>query len=295
MPPQVTYATIKSEVEPKRARIEAIRAEREIRHQLAGAKPDMEAAAAAVDCISKSMLTELKSMAKPPAGVDLVTAACLVLVEREYKNHKWDRAKKMMANVDQFLAKLRAFRAEDISEADVKRVEVFVSNPAFTVEVMRFKSLAAANLCTWVLSICRFHRIYVKAKPLIASLEVAKRVEFEAKVSRRSVEANKAAAASAARPARAEPPLAPSEEAHRAARAMLARAVQKGAILELRQLPKPPALVHTIACAMCALLRGVPQAPQLDGGDDDSDAPWAALRKLMYVVGRRVCVFSPDW
>ena len=119
MPPQVTYATIKSEVEPKRARIEAIRAEREIRHQLAGAKPDMEAAAAAVDCISKSMLTELKSMAKPPAGVDLVTAACLVLVEREYKNHKWDRAKKMMANVDQFKTQLQEFRGEDISEERV--------------------------------------------------------------------------------------------------------------------------------------------------------------------------------
>lgn len=26
----------------------------------------------------------------------------LILVEKEYKNHAWDRAKKMMSNVDQF-------------------------------------------------------------------------------------------------------------------------------------------------------------------------------------------------
>lgn len=26
---------------------------------------------------------------------------------QEYKNHKWDRAKKMMANVDQFKARLQ--------------------------------------------------------------------------------------------------------------------------------------------------------------------------------------------
>ena len=31
-----------------------------------------------------------------------VTKAVLILVEKEYKNHAWDRAKKMMANVDQF-------------------------------------------------------------------------------------------------------------------------------------------------------------------------------------------------
>lgn len=31
-----------------------------------------------------------------------VTKAVLILVEKEYKNHAWDRAKKMMLNVDQF-------------------------------------------------------------------------------------------------------------------------------------------------------------------------------------------------
>ena len=66
--------------------------------ELSQAKPAMDAAAAAVDCLSKNMLTELKGLQKPPAGVDLVTAACLIMLEKEFKNHAWDRAKKMMAS-----------------------------------------------------------------------------------------------------------------------------------------------------------------------------------------------------
>lgn len=31
----------------------------------------------------------------------------LETLSQEYKNHKWDRAKKMMANVDQFKARLQ--------------------------------------------------------------------------------------------------------------------------------------------------------------------------------------------
>ena len=67
--------------------------------ELAEAKPAMEAAAEAVNCLSKASLTELKNFNKPPEGVDQVTACCLMMVEGEFKNHTWDRAKKMMAKV----------------------------------------------------------------------------------------------------------------------------------------------------------------------------------------------------
>merc|ERR1719230_1861349 len=103
----------------------AAKIESEAETELSQGKPATEAAA--VDCLSKGMLTELKSLPKPPAGVDLVTTACLILVEHEYKNHKWDRAKKMMANVDQFKQSLQDFRGEDITEDDIKRVEVFIN------------------------------------------------------------------------------------------------------------------------------------------------------------------------
>ena len=46
--------------------------------ELGAVKPAMEAAAAAVDYLSKVMLSELKNFGKPPAGVDMVTNSCLI-------------------------------------------------------------------------------------------------------------------------------------------------------------------------------------------------------------------------
>jgi dynein heavy chain len=170
---QQASATIEAE-KASIASAEAAVIEKQAEGELAQAKPAMEAAAAAVDCLSKNMLTELKSLANPPAGVDLVTSSCLILIEKEYKNFKWDRAKKMMANVDQFKAKLQTYRGEDMTEDEVKRLEPFLANELFDVKIMEGKSMAAANLCTWVVNIVRFNRIYVKVKPLMDSLEEAR-------------------------------------------------------------------------------------------------------------------------
>ena len=163
----------------------AIAAEIEVQAEgeLGQAKPAMEAAKEAVDCLSKSMLTELKSLPNPPAGVDLITSACLILIEKEYKNFKWDRAKKMMANVDQFKGRLQSYRGEDMTEDDVAKITPFLNNEMFDPKVMESKSMAAANLCNWVVNIHRFNRIYVKVKPLMDSLEAARASKAAAEAS----------------------------------------------------------------------------------------------------------------
>ena len=148
--------------------------ETQAEEELSQAKPAMEAAANAVDCLSKGMLTELKALNTPPSGVDLVTSAVLILIEKEYKNHKWDRAKKMMANVDAFKTKLQQYRGEDMTEDEIKKVQPFLDNEVFDQKIMEGKSMAAANLCNWVINICRYNRIYVKVKPLMDSLEAAR-------------------------------------------------------------------------------------------------------------------------
>merc|ERR1719162_1437690 len=90
--------TLKAQVQQAEAAEEEIKAgaassnaaaiEEHAETELSAAKPAMEAAAAAVDCLSKGMLTELKSLPKPPAGVDIVTKCCLIMLENEFKNHK---------------------------------------------------------------------------------------------------------------------------------------------------------------------------------------------------------------
>eukprot|EP00981_Chlorochromonas_danica_P009567 scaffold2734_cov243-Ochromonas_danica.AAC.5 len=172
---------------------EAARIEMQAEAELAQAKPAMEAAKDAVDCLSKNMLTELKALSSPPNGVDLVTSACLILIEKEYKNFKWDRAKKMMANVDQFKQRLVNYRGEDMTEDELKRLEPFLSNEMFDPKLMESKSMAAANLCNWVVNIVKFNRIYVKVKPLMDQLEAARASKAAAEASLAAAQATVAA------------------------------------------------------------------------------------------------------
>jgi dynein heavy chain len=166
-----------AEVEAKKASEASAAAEvieKQASGELAEAKPAMDAAASAVDCLSKASLTELRSLPKPPAGVDKVTACCLMMIENEFRNHKWDRAKKMMAKVDAFLIKLKEYKAENMSEQLVSKLEAIVNDPSFTYEIMLKKSSAAANLCSWVINTFRYNRIYIKVKPLMDALNEAR-------------------------------------------------------------------------------------------------------------------------
>jgi hypothetical protein len=50
-----------------------------VRKERGAVKPAMETAAAVVNCLSKAMLSELKNLGKPLAGVDKETNACLII------------------------------------------------------------------------------------------------------------------------------------------------------------------------------------------------------------------------
>ena len=152
---------------------EARKLELQAAGDLAIARPALDAANEAVNCLDKASMTELKSFSKPPAGVDKVTTALLIMIKGEKKDFSWDNAKKMMAKVDAFKEKLENYRGEDIPEDVIARVQPLLEHPDFNVERMKTKSAAAANLCNWVVNIITFHGIYKRVKPLMDSLEVA--------------------------------------------------------------------------------------------------------------------------
>lgn len=157
--------------------------------ELAVAKPALDAANEAVNCLSKASLTELKSLSKPPAGVDKVTTAVLMMLKNEKKNYSWDNAKKMMAKIDAFKTSLEKYRAETIPPEIVAKVDPIIADPNFTFEKMKVKSQAAANLCSWVVNTITFHKIYVRVKPLMDSLEAAQQVKDAAMADLAVVEA----------------------------------------------------------------------------------------------------------
>jgi dynein heavy chain, axonemal len=68
-------------------------------------------AEAALDTLNKKDLGEAKSLKKPPAGVDDVTAVVIILLEGNPKDKSWAAAQKLMNNVDKFLERLKTFKS----------------------------------------------------------------------------------------------------------------------------------------------------------------------------------------
>ena len=176
---QQQLATVEKKKADKAA-AEASKIEAQADGDLKIAQPALNAAIEAVNCLDKNSLTELKGFSNPPAGVDKITMAVLIMVDGEKKNFGWDRAKKMMAKVDAFLDKLQNYKGEDIPDDVIKKVQPLLADPAFNYDTMKKKSSAAANLCNWVINIVAFNGIYKKVKPLMQSLEEARAVKSAA-------------------------------------------------------------------------------------------------------------------
>jgi dynein heavy chain len=157
--------------------------------ELAAAQPALDHAEEAVNCLTKASLTELKSLTKPPAGVDKVTTCVLMMVKNEKKNFSWDNAKRMMANIDKFKQELEEFDPKVIPDELIERIAPILNDPEFTFERLCKKSSAAANMANWVINIIEYNKIYVKVKPLMTRLEEARTAKEDAMADLKRVEA----------------------------------------------------------------------------------------------------------
>jgi dynein heavy chain len=152
----------------------------EAEKQLSVAKPAMEAAAAAVDCLDKTAIQELKVLGKPPVECVDVCAATAYLLYNAKKALDWKGAQKMMANPGQFIDEVKGFTGKEIPENILNAVQNYIDMPFFNFDVMKSKSGAAAYLTGWVVNIVGFHRIYVNVAPLMAKVAKASQEKAEA-------------------------------------------------------------------------------------------------------------------
>ncbi|NXH56730.1 DYH9 protein, partial [Rhabdornis inornatus] len=152
-------ALITQEVEQK---------QKDCEEDLAKAEPALEAAQAALNTLNKTNLMELRSFGSPPSAVSNVTAAVMVLTApggRIPKDRSWKAARVAMARVDSFLDSLINFNKENIHENCLKALQPYLQDPEFNPEFVATKSSAAAGLCSWVLNIVRFHRVFCEVQP----------------------------------------------------------------------------------------------------------------------------------
>ena len=93
--------------------------EKACHEELAKAQPLVISAIAALNTLNKQNLTELKSMASPPPDVAMVTGAVMVLLadpQKIPKDRSWSAAKRMMANVTQWLKDMESFDRDNIPQ-----------------------------------------------------------------------------------------------------------------------------------------------------------------------------------
>jgi dynein heavy chain len=165
---------------------------------LAKAEPAVIAAMAALDTLNKKDLGNCKTMSKPPAGVDDVFAACMVLMaginpnipvqkngKVKDKDLEWDSCKKyLMGNINAFLEDLKNYKAAvDDSLVPVtnwREIRPFLAMEHFNVETIEKKNSAAAGLCSWAVNIVMYYDIVVEVEPKRVALREANAILDEA-------------------------------------------------------------------------------------------------------------------
>jgi len=95
-----------------------------------------------------------------------VAKAVLILKQGEKKNHQWPNAQKMMKDPKKFLEEVKNFNGEDIDEWKLEMLKPLLALDFFNYDTMKGKSTAAAYLCSWIVNIVNFNRIFKMVKPL---------------------------------------------------------------------------------------------------------------------------------
>ncbi|XP_053327633.1 dynein axonemal heavy chain 3 [Spea bombifrons] len=138
---------------------------------LAEAMPALEAAISALDTLSPTDITLVKSMQNPPPLVKLVMESICVMkgIKPERKpdpsgsgkmvEDYWGPSRKLLSDL-KFLESLKSFDKDNIPPAIMKKIrEKFIDNPEFQPSMIRLVSSACEGLCKWVRALEVYDRV----------------------------------------------------------------------------------------------------------------------------------------
>uniref|UniRef100_A0A1I7T1F5 DHC_N2 domain-containing protein n=1 Tax=Caenorhabditis tropicalis TaxID=1561998 RepID=A0A1I7T1F5_9PELO len=143
--------------------------------ELASAIPALESAVEALETMTQSDVSSLKTMRFPPYAVRLcMEAVCILLGVKPAKitneigeivNDYWVSGQKLLSDIH-FLAKIRSFARDSMSKKTMKLIrEKYLSKEEFDPENVKQCSLAAEGLCRWVLAIDMYNQISKIVEP----------------------------------------------------------------------------------------------------------------------------------
>ncbi|XP_072334730.1 dynein axonemal heavy chain 7 [Scyliorhinus torazame] len=152
---------------------------------LAKALPVLESALAALDTLTTSDITVMKSMKSPPSGVKLVMETICILkgikpdrIPDPTGSGKkiedfWGPAKKVLGDM-KLLQSLHEYDKDNIPSAYINVIRnKYITNPEFIPEKIRNASTAAEGLCKWVIAIDSYDKVAKVVAPKKEKLAVA--------------------------------------------------------------------------------------------------------------------------
>ncbi|KAI9351727.1 dynein heavy chain, N-terminal region 1-domain-containing protein [Zopfochytrium polystomum] len=138
---------------------------------LAEALPALEEAKLALNSLSSSEITEIRSFAKPPKEVQKV-CECICVI-KGIKDVSWKSAKTMMSQTD-FKSSLSTLDVDGISSAQIKSVKGILREMDVSVQRMQEISSAGAGLLKFVLAVVGYCNVAKQIQPkrqAVAALE----------------------------------------------------------------------------------------------------------------------------
>ncbi|NIG61989.1 dynein heavy chain 2, axonemal-like [Pontoporia blainvillei] len=100
----------------------------------------------ALESLNKKDIGEIKSYGRPPAQVEMVLQAVMILRGNE---PTWAEAKRQLGEQN-FIKSLINFDKDNISDKVLKKIGAYCAQPDFQPDIIGRVSLAAKSLCMWV-------------------------------------------------------------------------------------------------------------------------------------------------
>ncbi|KAM6949562.1 LOW QUALITY PROTEIN: dynein axonemal heavy chain 2 [Aplochiton taeniatus] len=125
------------------------------------ALPALEEAMKALESLNKKDMTEIKSYGRPPALVETVMQAVMILLGKE---PTWAEAKRQLGESN-FIKALVNFDKDNISDRVLKKIGQYCTQPDFQPEIIGRVSGAAKSLCMWVRAMEVYGRIFRVVEP----------------------------------------------------------------------------------------------------------------------------------
>ncbi|SCP04556.1 dynein heavy chain, putative [Plasmodium ovale] len=167
-----------------------LKQQEECENDIALGIPLIEQAEEALNTLNKKNIQELKTLNKPPPGVEDITAAVMQLLATidtticvdkfgKIKDRSWKSAQKMMINPEKFISLLKNYKNKIdenvVPDCNFKYVENLINLPHFNKNAIQKKSKAAAGLAEWVLNITSFYKIIQNILPKRTLLDNTKK------------------------------------------------------------------------------------------------------------------------